>query len=223
MMQISHEQAQAYLQADADQLLDSEKRALLDSHLASCDLCRAYARSLGKLEGALRNAMQVRWNASATRLSMEKILGRRNAPAKFTFQRALSYASAPILVAAIVALALMLSPSRSSLVAATHTPIPAASALAAPTPSLQPVTASLPAAECEQMIYTVQPEDTLESIAEKFGVSMEAIREANPPPDADVISNTIIIPLCNSTPSLTPTTALTYTVTPFSATASHTP
>ena len=222
MNQITHEQAQSYLQSAADRPLSSNEKAALDSHLEGCAACRAYANTLGKLEGALQHSLHRRWDGMPVSLSMEKIL-KQTAPTKFTFQRALSFASAPILAAVIVAIVMMMSPSRSSSVSATDTPIPTASALAVPTPSLQQVTASLPATECGQVIYTVQPDDTLKSIAEKFGVSMEAIREANPLPDEDVIAYNLIIPLCDFTPSLTPATTLTYTVTPYTVTAARTP
>jgi LysM repeat protein len=224
MIQITHEQAQAYLQAAADQLLDSEKRALLDSHLESCGLCQAYARGLDNLETTLRSALRNCWNATPIPLSVEKILGRQKKPEKFTFQRVLQFAGAPVLAIAVVFLAILLGVRHFSSGLGGGISLATVSAEAIPTPSAQLTTASTSATDCVQVLYKVQAGDTLETIARKFSVPKETIMEINGLKTEDISAVAqLTIPLCDSTPSLTPTITMTYTLTPYSVTASRTP
>jgi len=224
MMQLTHEQAQAYLQAAADQLLDSEKRALLDSHLESCGLCQAYARGLDNLEATLRSALRNCWDATPIPLSMEKILGRQKKPEKFTFQRVLQFAGAPALAIAVVFLAILLGVRHFSSGLGGDISLATVSAEAIPTPSAQLTTASALVTDCAQVIYKVQAGDTLETIAREFSVPKETIMEINGLKTEDLSASAqLIIPLCDPTPSLTPTITMTYTLTPTIAITSLTP
>lgn len=70
-----------------------------------------------------------------------------------------------------------------------------------PAPTVPPATPQLageegPASAEEQETYTVQPGDTLAEIAEAFGVTLEALVEANNIEDIDVIEvdDVLIIP-----------------------------
>jgi predicted anti-sigma-YlaC factor YlaD len=224
MNHISHEQARSFLQAEADQLLDSERRALLESHLASCEDCRIYARELDNLENALRSAMQARWNASRIRLPMDGILGRRTASERLTLQRVLRFSGASLLAIAVIAFAVFLgfgnfSPDRDA-----STPQATVSMAAIPTPSIQRTASRVAATDCDPLVYKVQAGDTLESIARKFSVAKERIMEVNNLKSEELSGlSQLLIPQCGPIPSHTPTTTLTYTVTPFSVNASRTP
>lgn len=62
MHPISHQQAKAYWLAQADGLLDDDKRAQLDAHLAECPACRAEAQALSTLEHHLRQGLHAHWD-----------------------------------------------------------------------------------------------------------------------------------------------------------------
>ena len=228
MNQITHQQAQAYLHSAADESLRPDEKANLDTHHVTCNLCQAYAQQLGRLESALRTSLHRRWGNAPVRLQMDRILGRNiTSP----IRRVLNIASAPILVTLLILLAAALTRGQISGGSDTATPLATVMATNVPTPSVSqtrtntvavPSSSTIHAAtttnECEQVHYVVQPGDTLASIAEKFGVSMQEIREANSHRDIDVPTTfEIIIPVCNPTPGNT----LTYTP-PFTPT-SYTP
>jgi LysM repeat protein len=82
----------------------------------------------------------------------------------------------------------------------TPTPLPAATA------TLEPAAATQ--AACETVVYTVQANDTLSSIATNYGVSMQAIKDFNGlSTDSVFIDQKISIPLCMraATPGPSPT------------------
>jgi peptide/nickel transport system substrate-binding protein len=60
-MSLSHEQAQNYLEAAADDMLGVEATEELQNHLAACAECRAYAAKLEALETLLSQSLQARW------------------------------------------------------------------------------------------------------------------------------------------------------------------
>ncbi len=224
MNQITHEQAQTYLHLAADGLLHAKEMALLDAHLLNCATCRDYAEEFTRLESALRTTLRRRWDGVPVRVPMDRILGR--APAS-PLRRALSVAATPALLTFLVLLAVTLTRGPISGGSDTATPSATIVVTSAPTPSVEQsrakTTIAVPSSStnrvatitdaCEPLIYTVQPGDTLADIAKKFGVSVEAIREANRI-TADIITDKIIIPVCNPTPGNT----LTYTP-PFTPTS----
>ncbi len=224
MTQTTHAQAQSYLQTAADRTLASEEKTALESHLENCAICRAYQNDLGKLETALERVTHARWDNVPIHLSTEKIAGRQNEPEIFMLQRILLLACAPLLATIVILLAVgmirwkVLSGEATSLPSATLT------ARTTPTPSPQLTSTNASASDCAQMIYTVQVGDTLDSIARKFSISKEALMEANRLKTEQVNgSEQLVIQLCDPTPSLRPTTTLTYTVTPPILITSHTP
>jgi LysM repeat protein len=102
----------------------------------------------------------------------------------------------------------------------TATTLPTPSEFAAllavsPTPSAQTTLTDSTSQVCETVIYVVQENDTLASIAFRHGVTEESIREYNHMTSNLVFTNTeLVIPLCNSTPSHTATLPDNTTTTP---------
>ncbi len=87
-------------------------------------------------------------------------------------------------------------------------------------PEMPPATivsgGGLQAAPNQPRTYEIQPDDTVAGIAETFGVSIEAILEANPglDPTRLVIGERIVIPLAAGTPAPTAPAASTPRPTP---------
>ncbi len=81
---------------------------------------------------------------------------------------------------------------------AAPSPTPTATAVPTATPAVSPTSIATvtPTAASERVIYIVQPGDTLSSIAEKFGTTLEAIIEANNIADPDLVraGEELIIP-----------------------------
>lgn len=78
------------------------------------------------------------------------------------------------------------------------TPIPTAAAKPPPTSTVLPSPTPVPSPTPEVVIYTVQQGDTLLSIAQQYGTTVEAIVAANPDienPDVLQIDQEIVVPL----------------------------
>ena len=87
-----------------------------------------------------------------------------------------------------------------------NVPYPTPTALPPPTGTLEPGEATR--AACEKVVYTVQENDTLSSIAGNYGVPQQAIKSFNGLPTDNVpLGMQLIIPLCEraATPGPTPT------------------
>ncbi len=80
------------------------------------------------------------------------------------------------------------------------TPSPSPSRTPSPTPRLAPLEIQPPTAT--PVTYVIAQGDTLIAIAEKFGVSLEALRQANPNVNPNVlpVGSTLIIPVGNALP-----------------------
>jgi hypothetical protein len=61
MSRQKHEQARYYLHIGHDQL-DRDEQSALETHLAECAACRAYAADLATLQGQLARVMHARWS-----------------------------------------------------------------------------------------------------------------------------------------------------------------
>ncbi len=93
--------------------------------------------------------------------------------------------------------------------------IPAGTATPEPTPTLDP---NAPTPTPGPIYHIVEPGETLSLIAERYGVSVDLIRQANGIPigeDTIVVNHPLVIPVATPLPSPTPTMDPNATPTPF--------
>jgi len=67
MSRLSHEQVKWFLHVSADKRLNPKDRAELETHLAECASCRAYADELHWLNKAIARALRSRWTPKRSR------------------------------------------------------------------------------------------------------------------------------------------------------------
>lgn len=234
MTEITHNQARTLLQAAADRPLGLAERSALDAHLAACNECGNYAGQLARLESDLRETLQAKWDGYRPSLNLQAIknpaqakpvwknvFSQTNALGKVTLLTALLLGY--LLVANLVGAGMPVS--ERSTPTALPTPNQSSSVFAdSPTPSTQSATLQLTSLSCETILYIVQVDDTLDSIAVRYGITKEDILEYNKD-QTSLFSNTVftgmelIIPLCRSTPSFTASIpANTLTITPIGVT-----
>lgn len=213
-MQITHEQARKLIQFSLDGVLQSAEKLTLSAHLQDCRDCRNYAQELKEIERIILPLMKKHWNARATPLSIPMLV--QNKSSALDTRKLLAIRSAVI---GLVVVALFFSawqfvsssPSSSS-------PIPLVVQLV-PTPSVlttQSTNAKNTAENCEAMAYSVQQNDTLASIANRFLVPEDEIVQLNHLKTHALSSGMeLVIPVCNFTP--------TGTIHPATFTITHTP
>lgn len=214
-----HKDIRTLIQHNADEALDADERALMLEHVKGCPSCKMYADELRDLESTIRQSMMNRWNARHLPVSIEPIrqAGKRGA-VRPAYHVAFRLAAVSALV---VSLALFIFQSVQKTSNA-----PAYQALAIiPTPSLIATNSMSATVVCPDILYVVKAGDTLASVAKRFGVSEERIREANAlRGDGLPTGSRLNIPICNSTPtSATLPFTSTFTLTPYFDGAAITP
>lgn len=206
-----HKDIRALIQRHADKVLSPDERSLMLDHIRSCPSCKMYADELRDLESALRQSMMNRWDARHLPVLIEPIKqGIKRGATRPAYHVAFRLAAASALV---VSLALFIFQS------VQKTPnVPAYQALAViPTPSLTATNSMSVTAVCPDILYVVKEGDTLASVAKRFRVSEEKIREANAL-QSDVLpsGSRLSVPACNSTPtSATLPSTSAFTLTPY--------
>ena len=214
-----HKDIRALIQRHADKVLRPDERSLMLDHIRSCPSCKVYADELRDLESTLRQSMMKRWNARHLPVSIEPIKQAiRRGATRPAYHVAFRLAAASALA---VSLALFIFQS------VQKTPnVPAYQALAIiPTPSLTATNSMSATVVCPDILYVVKAGDTLASIAKRFGVSEERIREASAlRGDGRPAGSRLNIPMCNSPPtSATLPFTSTFTLTPYFEGAAITP
>ena len=210
-MQITHEEAHQLIQFSMDQTLRPQEKNTLQAHLDDCMECRYFAKEIQEVEAHLVPAMQKHWNLQPAPLSVEAITGKRKPSLQPSLRLVTRTAIIGIVFAAFVfsSWQFAVSKGRSS------TPMPVG-VLPIPTPSGQSTSTKISFENCEEIIYQIQENDTLESIAAQFSVSKDKLMVVNNLAAEAINPNTdLLIPICNSTPTGTvhPST-LTTTFTP---------
>ena len=203
-MQITHSEAQHLIQYNLDRALDAEQQRMLLAHLQECNICRGYADGMLNIENTLRKVMNKRWNHRPLPLSIETIKSQKSSHHVFQFRTAL--------VSALLVVFSFFIWQMTATVPDSSGQIPS-NILPVPTPSIQLSTASIEAPKCKWSLHKVDDLDTLETIAQKYSVSMEEIITFNNM-TSEVIyeSMELKIPQCDVTPTVTahmPTRTLT--------------
>jgi len=202
--------------------------------MTKCNACRAYADHLIDLETNLRMALHTRWDHYRPNLNLQAI--KNPSPAKLVWNSFFSQTQALGKVTIIAALLLgyiaivnligiRIPISTDETPTALPTPNGFTSTSASsPTPSIQSTLTDWTSRSCKTIIYVVQENDTLDSIAVQHGITPETILEYNK--DVDSLASDkvflgmeLVIPLCEKAPSRTaslPGSVLT--ITPISGT-----
>jgi LysM domain-containing protein len=211
-MQITHEEARRLIQFNADESLNSVEKTSLYTHLDHCLECHAYAEEIRNVERTLIPLMKRQWSLQPGPLLINSLLMRRNGivPARsvLTIRKI-----AISLVFALFVFGLwqftLLDGRGGSPLSGGMPPVP--------TPSIASTSTRMILENCDMMIYTIQQNDTLASIADRFSISKEEIISLNGlKTETANTGMELTIPICNFTPTSTidPAAALTTTFTP---------
>jgi hypothetical protein len=217
-MTINHEEARRLIQFKADEALREVDNNLLEAHLRSCPDCQSYKASIDGLESFLRPLMQRKWNQYPLPLPTKKAVSQRYA----NFKQTIFFATR-ILAMGLICIGFIFNIWQYTKASGQKSSPPAAAIPLIPTPSLQSTRAEPTDQKCASILYTVQTNDTLESIADQFSVPAEKIRHANNLKTETLNSSMkLSIPICEPTPSGTPNMVRT-TFTPFYGSKTLTP
>lgn len=204
-MSITHEDARRLIHFKSDEALKEIDRSLLEAHLRSCQECQMYAARIAELESALRPLLQKKWSQHPLPLSTGKAASERTT-------RLAQNAFFAIRIAAmcIICITFLFNIWQSTRSAGQSSIPPSADIPLIPTPSRQSTQTQLNDQACEPVAYVVQKNDTLDSIAKKYFISVEEIKDANNLRTDHLNTSTYLsIPVCNTTPSGTPNTIKT--------------
>jgi len=217
-MSISHKEAQQLIQFRADEMLDLANEVELRSHLKECEDCRAYSDELKNTVAILKKTMQKRWNTTTLPLQVDRLYGKvysRMSLSNFLTTRT-ALAGIAILLFSFISWQSISSNHASRQYSPNMLPL-------IPTPSMDQTATTISVKDCQNIEYSVQEEDSLESIARQFSVSVESIMIANNLVSPSLKSiQELVIPICETTPTST-TNPPTFTITPIFEPVTTTP
>lgn len=206
-MQITHEEARTLIQFNADRPLDGIAKERLEDHLASCLECRSHAVKIQEVETTLAAVMKRRW-ANQPLVRSTQVVGSRK-QSKFT--QDVVFATRMVAMG-VICIAFLFNIWQFTQSAGSGSNPTSASIPPVPTPSLYSTTTHVITDECGQLLYTVQENDTLAVIAQKFSVSMEEIVLFNDlGGEAIRPSMQLSIHMCSPTPDMPGTVTTTFT------------
>ncbi|HJS20750.1 MAG TPA: LysM peptidoglycan-binding domain-containing protein [Anaerolineales bacterium] len=216
-MHISHEEARKLIQFNSDNALTVDQKKILHSHVEICTECLEFAKQMGEMESILKPVMQRKWNQPYPPLPTATIIARSAS----RISDNIVMATRTIAVGAI-AIVFMFSVWQFSLPASKSPGTLSVSAPPVPTPSFQLTSTSI-SKNCVETNYIVQPEDTLDSIAETFSVAKQEILSYNNLKTEVVQSGMELgIQTCSTSPTGTVNTVTT-TFTPWNSPTTTTP
>jgi LysM repeat protein len=182
--------------------------------------CRTYTAEIKEGENILLPVMIRQWNIQPIPLSIGTIYAKRNV----TIRTSMILATR-ILAIGAVSLAFIFSVWQFTVSGAGEaSPVPV-SVPPVPTPSTQSTSTKITIQNCTGVLYSVQKNDTLESIAYQFTTSKQELMTANNLQTESINTGMeLIVPVCHFTPTGTihPAT-LTTTYTPSISPTTFTP
>lgn len=197
-MQITHQEARRWIQIDSDGGLRASEKAVLEAHLILCADCRKYAHSMKRMEIVLRPLLKRQWNQQPTPLSITLLQSRSQTRGSDSMILATRIAAISVMFLAFLFSAWQLSASSSNVSAPALASGPAFPPVAFT--STQRITATT--GSCTETIYVVQENDTLAHIAFRFAADEAEIARRNGLRSETVSTGmTLIIPVCDSTPT----------------------
>lgn len=208
-MQITHQEARQLIQWRADQPLDASKREMLNLHLKGCTVCAEYANEIQETEAALRIALHKQWGVRLLPLEVMDIKVKITLNSRPVDYMATRSALLGMAVLVFFFVFWQFSSTNNGLRNSATIGVPVI-----PTPSLPLTSTQNNFDNCPMVQYEVQQNDTVESLAHRFLVSEQLIRDSNNlPADVDRLPSLLIIPVCELTPTGTtnPPTSTTNT------------
>ncbi len=204
-MSITHEEARRLIQFKADDALRGIDITSLEAHLSTCLECQKYAASLQELESALPLLLHRRWSQSPLPLSTGKALSRK----PIRWKQDLFFATR-IMAMGLLCVAFLFNIWRFTQSGGQGTNPPPAQITMIPTPSAQSAVTKVQDQKCEPFLYEVRKNDTLESIAKQYSITMDQIQRENQLSTTGLTQNMkLSIPGCSPTPSGTPNSSTT--------------
>jgi hypothetical protein len=214
MTSITHPKARSLLQMAADHALTSFDASNLGNHLAECEDCREYAQNLTALQDNLRRITHERWSQTNIKISAREIKARA---IRYNFLTFGKFAAATIILAFMFIMTTNFSGMAGDIPAAVgSSSITPEWPILTPTPAAQKTASDLATAQCNEITYLVQENDTIEGIAARHSVSVDIIRQRNGLSTNALSVNTVLtLPFCEQMPAdSTATPTLTSTATP---------
>jgi hypothetical protein len=221
-MQITHAEAHNLIQYNMDKVLKPQEKKILQTHLNDCVECRAFAEEIQGLENLLLPVMIKHWAVQPLPLRIEVIANKSKRNSQL--QTSLILATRTAIISIVFAAFVFSAWQFTHLGSHTANPMPV-SVLPIPTPSGQSTRTKISFQNCEELMYQVQENDTLESIAFQFSVAKDKIMDINNLSTESIHAKMdLLIPICTSTPTGTihPST-LTITFTPLVGPTTSTP
>jgi LysM repeat protein len=195
-MEISHTTARRLIQFDLDRALSHEDKENLRAHLQSCAGCQRYAASIKEMESIMLPLMRRQWNLSPAPLSTELLQA-----GKSKIRTGGSLLATRTALIGLMCVVFLFSIWQVTFSRVGTPGLYTAAVPLIPTPSTQ-ATFTKTARSCAELSYTVQENDTLESIAMQFASSKEEIIAANKLNTKALRPGTTIwVPACTFTPT----------------------
>lgn len=209
-MQIVHEEAHRLIQLSIEIALSSEKQASLSAHLKDCVECQVYAKEIKQVDLLLTPLLKRRWNVQPIPLQISSLMA--NHSSKRPAQRYMTIRNTVLIT---IVFAGFVFSAWQFILSGTGASRPfSLRVLPAPTPSMQSTSTESLLESCLTVRYTVQENDTLDSIARQFSISQEEIKTFNHLKSQTVPQGIELdIPICNLTPTGTVTGPATFTIT----------
>ncbi len=199
-MSITHEQARRLIQFKADEALGGVENRLLEEHLGDCQECRNFAASIRELEATLPRLLHRRWNQHPLPYLAGKAFSRK----PIQLHQSILFATR-ILAMSVICIAFMVNIWQATQSGRQRSNPPSAEIPMIPTPSVPSPATKILDPTCEPILHEVQQNDTLESLAQQYSVTIDEILSANQL-RTTVLSpgEKLSIPGCSPAPSGTP-------------------